>query len=102
MAATAQKRSTTKRTNVKAMTSAARLKELQTFIRLCFVFFEDMKHDDKEIANLSGLSQSTVWRMRAGMASLHTKFGTIQALGIAAGLQLTADNYKMRVALVKE
>jgi hypothetical protein len=79
------------------MTSKRRLDELKSFIALCFAVMEEP--DLKEIANKSGLSLSTVRRLSYGQLTLKTHFGTVQAMGYAAGLRLELTPTKARVAV---
>lgn len=85
------------------LTVGQRYKELTSFVDLCFANFEPVDHnlDYKEIANATGLSLATIYRLAYHQFSLAVHFGTIQALGYAAGLrlELTESNVKSRLSL---
>lgn len=70
------------------MSWSARLKELRTIIRMCFVLIDET--DYKEIANRTHLSISTLHRIQSDKLTLNVRFGTIQALCCAAGVKLEA------------
>lgn len=91
----------TKKTQpARRMTKKERFTELRAFVGLCFGMMEHLTWD--EVAELSGLSRSTIRRLDLyGPSSLATHFGTVQALGIAAGLKLEMNPYSSRVSLVK-
>lgn len=83
----------------KLMTYTRREQEIQAFISLCFARTE--RDGLKHVANHSGLSLSTLYRLRRGCGSLHTKVGTVQALGSAAKLRLILTPYRALVRLEK-
>lgn len=58
-------------------------------------------NDYKEICNLTGLSITTVRRLYQGQYTLNVRYGTIQALAIAAGLEIVTNPYKISVRLIK-
>ena len=74
-----------------------RLSELQAFVKLCFMCLEE--YDYKEVCNLSGLSLATIYRLDRGEFGLCCRFGTIQAIGLAAGLRFSLEDN--RVSVVK-
>lgn len=76
------------------MSKKKRIAELIAFIQLCFVMFDDMSF--AQIAEKSGLSESTIRRLAFGPVSLLVRFGTIQAFGLAAGIKLDPVEMKMR------
>ena len=84
----------------KRMSNRERLKELQSFVQLCFAMLPE-KLTDEQIAVKAGLCTTTVWRLRDGQASKYTRFWTIQALGMAAGLRLEMNKYKATVRLAR-
>lgn len=88
----------TKTATVKKMTKSERLKELSAFIGLCLMSLDTL--DSKEIANKAVVSFSTVERLKAGQFSLCIRFGTVQGLGIAAGLKLEQTEYSSGVVLI--
>ncbi len=69
-----------------ARSKRARTKEIQHFVGLCLMSLE--KRSVRELAHRTGLGQETIRRLRKGKASLHTHVGTVQAVGLAAGLEL--------------
>lgn len=71
------------------MSKRQMLGELRAFVNLCLASIDEP--DDKEIANMMGVSSSTVHRLRVGEYSLCVRQGTIQALGQAAGYGLTLN-----------
>lgn len=68
------------------MTRKQRLAELRAFVRICFTAINEP--DLKEVSNHTLLSVSTLKRIQTRKLSLNVRFGTIQALGLAAGLKL--------------
>jgi len=80
------------------MTRSKRLRELQSFVSLCFGMLTD--YDNKEICNLSGLSLRTINRLHSLEFSLCIQFKTVQALGIAAGLEISLTPYSSEVRLL--
>lgn len=82
---------------VQRMTPARLLEELANFIGLCFHALDE---DLKEVSNQTGLSYSTLYRLREGKFSLAIHFGTVQALGLAAGFQLELNKTSARLVLV--
>ena len=89
----------TKTPPLKKMTAKQRLDTLTVIIGICFTLLEDK--DFKEVSNLTGLSLSTIHRLYNGEYTLNVRWGTIQALGIAAGLEITSTPYQSTVRLVK-
>lgn len=81
------------------LTVKQRTEELKHFVLLAFNAIDE--EDYKEISNKTGLCLSTIYRIAAGKISLHTRAGTIQAIGVAAGMQLNMSKHKARVVLVK-
>lgn len=84
------------------LTAGQRYKELTYFVDLCFASFEPVgkRLDYKEIANATGLSLRTIRRLVHHDFTLAVRYGTIQALGYAAGLRLELTESKARVVLV--
>ena len=82
------------------LTKKQRLDELKTFVNICFAILEEGL-DYKEICNKTHLSMSTIIRLATNDFSLCVKFGTIQALGYAAGLKLTYTETGYTVAIVE-
>lgn len=66
------------------MTPKQKLTQLSQTIAICFELLA--QYDNKEIANYTGLHPKTIWRLRNGYYSLAVHFGTVQSLGLAAGL----------------
>ena len=87
----------TKRTQVVRLTKKRRVEELWAFVQLCLASIDP---DPKEVANATGLSLSTIYSIKAGGVSLYTRCGTLQALGIAAGLRLEWSKYGAAVRIV--
>lgn len=88
---------------VRRMTAKKRLEELDSFVGLCLLAIEmdaSVSGDLKEIANRAMLSVSTIRRLIKREISLKTHFGTIQKLGIAAGLRLEMTEYEASVRVV--
>jgi hypothetical protein len=52
------------------------------------------------MANRTGLHYTTIWRIQRGLFSLATHFGTVQAIGFAAGFQLVFEKSGVRMAVV--
>lgn len=75
----------TRRRSVK-MSAEKRLQEMCNFVNLCFAMFDDMT--PAQIAEKTGLSVNTIYRLHSNEITLATHFGTIQAMGLAAGLRL--------------
>lgn len=79
-----------------------RLADLQAFIDLCFAVLNEP--DMKEIANRTMLSVSTLYRLAGHYPdqplTLAVHFGTVQALGLAAGLKIQAVETGYTVTLV--
>ena len=86
--------------SVRRMTKKQRLGELKTFVNICFAILEE-KLDYKEICNKTHLSLSTIMRLATNEFSLCVRFGTIQALGYAAGLKFTSTETGYTVAIVE-
>lgn len=83
------------------MTKKRRLQELKAFVNICFSLIEEETQDFKEIANRTGLSVSTLYRLAVEDYTLAVRFGTVQAIGLAAGLSLRSTETGYAVALVK-
>lgn len=88
-----------RKTQVKGLTRGQRLAELKTFVQLCFNVIDEP--DFKELANRTGLCVSTIERLARGEATLLTRFGTVQAIGYAAGLRLEWEKSKVRICLIR-
>lgn len=80
------------------MSEKRRLEELTAFVNLCFTMLEDKSL--KEVAKLTGLSLSTIYRLWNNQISLDMRFRTVQAMGKAAGLELTWKGKRASVRLV--
>ena len=66
-----------------------RIEEVQAFVLSAFdVLINNKGYDLKEIANYTGLSLATVYRLNNGDCTDWVRFGTIQKLEKAAGLKL--------------
>jgi hypothetical protein len=74
------------------------VRQLLDLIDVCFGLLEP--ESQKSIARRSGLHVSTVRRLARGEATLLTRFGTVQALAVAAGLHVTVERrqFKLRIA----
>lgn len=72
--------------------------EIRAFVNLCLSVLD--AESVLDIADATGLSVSTVYRLIAGKVSPCIHIGTIQRLGNAAGfrLELTKTTARMRVA----
>lgn len=79
------------------MSKKRRLEEVQAFADLCLAC---LPHDAKEVSNMTGLSVSTIYRLRTKPVSLYVRFGTIQALGIAAGFELHMTESHARMVVI--
>lgn len=80
------------------LTKKNRLEELRAFLQICFtVLNEDTEGDMKEISNLTGLSVTTIWRLQTDRFTLCVRFGTVQAIGAAAGFKLDWTEYGARM-----
>jgi len=77
------------------VSSSTRLEQMHAFADLCFVCLEE--NDPKELANLTGLSVTTLWRLRTHQSTLATHFRTMQSLGAAAGLSLDIATLRVTV-----
>ena len=88
----------------KRLTWSDRERELKVFVALCFSCFEtDFEGnlgDLKELSNTTKLSVSTLRRYQLGKVSLSCHFGSLQALGAAAGMRLQLTEYEARIVLV--
>ncbi len=82
----------------RSLTKAKRLEEVKYFVVLCFMSLEE--YDFKEVSNLTGLCLATIYRLSHGDFTLAVQYGTIQALGYAARLQLTHEENSVKVSLV--
>lgn len=80
------------------MTKKQKLKSLRILVSLCFQMLEGWS--DEEIADAMGCHRITVYRLRTGRFTLAVRFGTIQALGLAAGFEvkLTDKDYELKLA----
>lgn len=72
--------------------------EVQAFVGLCLGCLEHLTHT--EVAERSGISLSTIYRLAKGGASDCTRIGTIARLGDAAGLRLELTPSRARVKVV--
>lgn len=89
----------TNRTYPKPLNRKQRLRDISEFVGLALSCLAE-KHDDKEIANLTQLSVSTVKRLWMGQYSLAIRFGTVQALAAAAGFRVELTEYGVEIRLV--
>lgn len=83
----------------KKLTKKERLKDLHSLVGICFGILCE-EYCDKEICNMTGLSLSTIQRLWHGSYTIAVRFGTIQALAAAAGLQIHLTEYGCEVRLV--
>lgn len=63
---------------------------LSAQVAICFAVLDGLTTE--EIARKSGLSKSTVYRLYTGRFTINSRYGTIQALGAAAGLVLNFED----------
>lgn len=78
------------------MTENRRNQDLKTFVSIAFLnLSKGKKIDFKELSNKTQLSVSTLYRLNNRKFTLKVRFGTIQALGIAAGLRLEMTQSKV-------
>lgn len=89
----------TRKRTVKKLTAKKRLEELQSFVSLCFIMLEGQNFH--QIADKAMLSHTTIYRLFHGQYSRAVRFGTIQALGIAAGLRLEMTEYDCKVTIAE-
>jgi hypothetical protein len=82
---------------LEVMTIDQRRRELLAFVNLCAVALGDVWGNAAEMARLTGLHVSTCYRLQGRLVSLATHFGTIQALGHAAGLRLVMEKTGARM-----
>jgi len=88
------------RRSIRRYTKKQRLADLQACVRMCMaVLYEKHGTDDKEMANLTGLSTSTLRRLALGEYSLAVRFGTVQAAAAAAGFKITLDGSDPHITL---
>lgn len=66
------------------MTQKQRENQFQDMLAVAFTLLEE--YSTAEIAKLSGLCLRTVYRLKSGTATLRTQVGTLQTLGLAAGV----------------
>lgn len=78
------------------MSTKHRLSQLRAFISLCLCCFENSS--TAQVARRTGLSATTIRRLRAGDFSLCVRYDTVSRVGAAAGFQL--DWVKMRMRAV--
>ena len=88
----------TTRVTPRVMTPAQRLKELRSYVDICFAMLEEQTY--AEVAENSGLSLGTIYRLQNHDFTLRVQFRTVQALGIAAGLRLEWTKYAAAVKLI--
>lgn len=81
------------------MSQKERLEEFYHYVDLCFAALDEP--DLKEVANLTKLHPSTLWRLATHNFTLAVHAGTIQALGLAAGLNLTWEHSRPVVCLAR-
>jgi transcriptional regulator with XRE-family HTH domain len=99
MAATATKTRKRRKVKIRKLTKAERLRELTALVNLCLTMHERTSY--KAIAEISGLSMSTISNLAHGRFTLAVRFGTIQALAASVGLRVMMDEYKVRVRLTE-
>lgn len=81
------------------MTKRERLGQLKAYLNICFGLLSDYK--SSEVADLTGLSVSTINRVSQGDVSLAIRWGTVEAIGLAAGLKLQMTEYSAKLRLVR-
>lgn len=81
------------------MSLRERTSQLRSYVDLCFGLLSD--RSTAEIAELSGLCASTVYRLSKGEGTLLCRYGTIQAIGLAAGLQITFTENNTQLKLTR-
>lgn len=64
-----------------------REEELKALVQVCFLLLHD--YTQAQVAYETGLCPATISRLSRGNVSLATNWGTIEALGYAAGLQIS-------------
>lgn len=84
----------------RSLTTSERLSELRTVMGLCFAVLEE-DCDLKEIANLTGLSVTTLQRHRQGDSTLQMHVDTLQRICYAAGLDVNGDEFGYRISLLE-
>ena len=70
----------------KRITKTALDAQLRDAVMQCWILLAE--YDFKECCNLTGLSISTIHRLYSGEYTCNVRFGTIQALATAAGLEI--------------
>lgn len=93
------KRSKSKPTT-KRLTKEQRAEEVRAYVALCFSALSDTCESWREVAELTGLHLSTIYRLGMGNASLATHIGTLQALGYAAGFEIVLTETDVNFRLV--
>lgn len=88
------------------LTDDDRLDQLRAFVGLCYVILlSDTDGDYKEMANITGLSIGTLYRLAyEENVSLKIHVGTLQLLAAGAGLNLdwmNVKNYDRPVRVVR-
>lgn len=81
------------------MTERERLGQLRAFVDLCFASLDD---DLKEVANQTGLCVATLRRLKYGKLTLLVRFGTVQALGMAAGYRMEMQKTRVRMFIIRK
>lgn len=75
-----------------------RLKELKATIQLAFCLLEGKSV--KQIAEISGLSTTTIYNLRRNNISLFCRYNTIQSITLAAGLRISFKKKHIHLRLV--
>jgi len=84
------------------MTERQQLIEFRSFVSLCFHEFDHRGLSTREIAGASGKCASTVRRLRHhDRITLATHFGTVQALGDAAGMRLSMSDKSAKLQVAR-
>lgn len=81
------------------LSESDRWESLIEIITKCFERLDDV--DPKQIAFMTGLSLGTIYNLRGYRYGLGTRFGTIQMLCAAAGLQLTQVGFTWKVKVIR-
>ena len=72
-----------------------RLEKLKNCV--AYAFMTLVEYTQQDVAKLTGLSKTTINRLWSGKITLATHFGTVQALAMAAGLELLIVDTELKV-----
>lgn len=97
------KTATKRKTRVVAYTDNMRLEQMQEFVAQAIICInDDCNGDTKEMANVTGLSRSTIYRYYyKENVSLRIQAGTLQQLAAASGLQMALVSATKQYRIVK-